>query len=251
MTMTIDNPQRRNAMGPSVYGPAADALRRAHADRSVGAVIIHGQGDHFCGGGDLNRLKANREQAPHVQRESVDALNRWIASIAEVDIPVIAAVEGHAAGAGFALALGCDLLVASQTAQFTMAYIKVGLTADGGASTALIEALPRQLALELLLDGTACGAPRLHGLGVVNRLVAPGEAYRCAREWAERISLGPPTAQGRMKQLIRQARSSRLARQLGAEADYMVASVHADEAGEGIDAFFAKRAPRFVADEMD
>lgn len=247
MTMTIDNPQRRNAMGPSIYGPAAEALRRAHGDSGIGAVVIHGQGEHFCGGGDLNRLKANRAQPPAVQRASVDALGEWITAIAEVDVPVLAAVEGHAAGAGFALALGCDLLVASHAAKFTMAYIKVGLTADGGASTALIDALPRQLALELLLDGSACEAERLYRLGVVNRLVEPGEAYAGAFDWAQRIAQGPPLAQGKMKRLIRQARGNGLARQLHTEADYLVASVHGDEAGEGIDAFFAKRSPDFVA----
>ncbi|MVO97922.1 enoyl-CoA hydratase-related protein, partial [Rhizobium leguminosarum] len=134
----------------------------------------------FCAGGNLQRLQARRQEDAEAQAQGVEALHQWIETLSTYPKPVIAAVEGAAAGAGFSLALACDMVVAARDAAFVMAYAGVGLSPDGGATWSLARALPRQLAAELLLCGERIGAERLHALGVVNRLARPGEALTCA-----------------------------------------------------------------------
>ena len=158
---------------------------------------------------------------------------------------MIAAVEGACAGGGFSLALACDLIVAAESAKFVMSYIKVGLTPDGGGSHALFNLLPRQLALELLLDAEPISPQRLHQLGIVNRVTAPGAALDAALQWAAKTSHGPQQATQRLKQLQRAALQNSLASQLALERDHFVASLFDAECGEGIDAFFEKRPPNF------
>jgi len=246
LLLTLDNPSQRNALSPEIYQTGTEALNAASSDPSIGAVVLTGTGEHFSSGGNLNRLRANREKHPAVQRDSVNLLNRFILALRGCDKPVIAAVEGNAAGAGCSLALASDLLVAADNARFIMAYVKVGLSPDGGASTFLARALPPQLAMELLLDGTPIGAERLQQLGVVNRVVSPGQALSQALEWAERLATGPQAAHSRIKHLIHAAYDKALAEQLMLERAGMVAGVHHPETGEGIAAFLDKRKPQFV-----
>lgn len=230
-------------MGPHVYQAGADAL--GLADESVGAAIITGAGAHFSSGGNLNRLRANRDGPRSNQRQSLQALHRWIQVIADVPFPVIAAVEGHAAGAGFSLALACDLIVASDKARFTLAYVKVGLTPDGGA-TAGLRSIPRQLALQWLLDAQPVTADRLFQIGLVNKLADEGSALMEAQAWADRLAAGPTHAQRRIKQLVRAAPHNDLASQLTLETDAMMESVFGSESAEGINAFLQKRPAVFT-----
>jgi enoyl-CoA hydratase/carnithine racemase len=122
MVLTISNPDHRNALGPEIYAAGVEALTAADSNPEVRSVVITGEGAHFCAGGNLNRLLANRQQAPEVQAQSIDGLHNWIDAIRTFPKPVIAAVEGAAAGAGFSLALACDLIVAARDAVFVMAY---------------------------------------------------------------------------------------------------------------------------------
>jgi enoyl-CoA hydratase/carnithine racemase len=146
LQLTLSNPEARNALHPDIYRDGIAALKGATADPAVRAVVITGEGEHFCAGGNLNRLLGNRSQPPEVQAASIDTLHEWITAIRDCPKPVIAAVEGAAAGAGFSLALACDMLVAAQNARFVMSYIRVGLTPDGGASHWLATRLPYPLA---------------------------------------------------------------------------------------------------------
>lgn len=180
-----------------------------------------------------------------MQRASVELLHGFVRAIRAAPLPVIAAVEGIAAGAGFSLALACDLLVAAEDARFIMAYVKVGLNPDGGATAFLARGLPPQMAAELLFTGAPVSAGRLAELGVINRLVPPGRAFDEAMGWASELASGPPVALGRAKRLIETAPHQDLDRQLDLEADLMTDAVHHAEAGEGIDAFLAKRKPDF------
>ena len=246
LLLTIDNPGQRNALSPDIYRTGAATLLAASTDPAIGAIILTGAGEHFCSGGNLNRLRANREKHPAAQRDSVNLLNHFILALRGCHKPVIAAVEGNAAGAGCALALGCDLIVAADNARFIMAYVKVGLSPDGGASAFLARALPPQLAMELLLDGAPISAERLHQLGVVNKIVAAGEVLNQAKDWATQLANGPQAAQARIKQLVHRAYDTELANQLLLERDGMVKGVHHPEAGEGIAAFLEKRKPKFV-----
>ncbi len=129
LVLTISNPPLRNALGPDVYRAALPVFDKAGADDAIGAIVLTGEGEHFCGGGNLNRLKAQRSLPADTQRQSLDAFHAWILAMRECPKPVIAAVEGAAAGGGFSLALACDLIVAAEDARFVMSYAKIGSAA--------------------------------------------------------------------------------------------------------------------------
>jgi enoyl-CoA hydratase/carnithine racemase len=246
LVLTISNPAVRNAMTPDLYEPARAMFREASGDADVGAIVLAGEGAHFCGGGNLSRLLEQRGLPRESQARHLDALHEWVRAMRACAKPIVAAVEGAAAGAGFSLALGCDLIVAAEDAKFVMSYAKVGLSPDAGASDALAHALAPQAALEILLDATPVSAARLHALGVVNRVVASGGALAAATAWAQQLAAGPAAAHARIKALVYAARGRSHGEQLIAERDAFVESLYGDECGEGIAAFLEKRAPRFV-----
>jgi enoyl-CoA hydratase/carnithine racemase len=245
LVLTLSNPGARNAMHPDMYAAGIEAMNTAERDASIGAVVITGADQFFCAGGNLNRLLENRAKDPSVQAQSIDLLGEWIAALQASSKPVIAAVEGAAAGAGFSLALACDLIVAADDAKFVMSYARVGLTPDGGGSWFLARALPRQIATEVLIEGKPIGAARLHELGVVNKLAKPGAVRDTAIAWADDLGKISPNAKTRIKGLIAAAGLQSLPEHLVAERDSFVASLHHRDGLEGITAFLEKRAPNY------
>jgi len=239
LVLTISNPSVRNAMHPTLYRTAVEQVRAAAADSQIRAIVLTGEGEHFCGGGDLKRLADQRHRPRAEQLAHLDALHDWVMAMHDAPQPVIAAVEGAAAGGGFSVCLGCDLIVAAEDAKFVMSYVKVALSPDGGGSDSLARALPPQAAMELLLDGNVCSAQRLYGWGVVNRVVPRGEALDAALAWAHLLAAGPFDAQARIKQLVHAARGRSRRTQLDAERDAFVDSLYSDECGEGIAAFLS------------
>ena len=245
LILTLSNPEHRNALGPEMYAAGVEALGVAETLPEVRSVIITGEGATFCAGGQLQRLLERRRQPPEVQAQSVEGLHNWIEAIRTFPKPVIAAVEGAAAGAGFSLALACDFIVAADDAIFIMAYANVGLSPDGGGSWSLSQSLPRQLVSELLLAGERIGAARLHALGLVNRLAATGSALDEALTLAARLNAKAPNALASIKELMNEAPGVALTRQLAQERDHFVRNLHHPNAGIGIEAFLAKRTPRY------
>jgi enoyl-CoA hydratase/carnithine racemase len=245
MVLTLSNPEHRNALGPEMYAAGVEALSVAEGNPEVRTVVITGEGAIFCAGGNLQRLQANRLKTPEVQAQSIEGLHSWIEAIRTFPKPVIAAVEGAAAGAGFSLALACDLIVAADDAIFVMSYSNVALSPDGGASWSLSHALPRQLAAELLMCGERVGASRLHELGVVNRVAARGEALQVALSLAEQLNGRAPNVLASIKDLMNEAPGASLTRQLATERDQFVRNLHHANAGIGIAAFLARQKPSY------
>ncbi len=241
LLLKISNPVLRNAMQPALYRDAAEVFRHAATDAGIGAIVIAGDGEHFCGGGDLRRLQAQRSLPAAEQLGHLDALHTWVMAMQHCPQPIIAAVEGAAAGGGFSVCLGCDLIVAASDAKFVMSYVNIALSPDGGGSDSLARALPPQAALEMLLDGAPCSAERLHAWGLVNRVVPRGEAVATALAWAERLAQGPRAAQARIKQLVYASRGRSRREQLDAERDAFVDSLYGEECGERIGAFLDRR----------
>lgn len=241
LVLTLSNPGAKNALHPDMYAAGVEALETAERDHEVRAIVLTGAGGVFCAGGNLHRLLENRAKERAVQAESIDRLHDWIAAIRDCSKPVIAAVEGPAAGAGFSLALACDLVVAAQSAKFVMAYSKVGLTPDGGGSWFLSQALPRQLTTEILLEGQPVTAARLQQAGVVNRMTADGEALAAALAWGEQLAAISPNATMNIKALLRDAPSNTLQAHFEAEKRSFVDSLHHRDGLEGITAFLEKR----------
>ncbi len=246
LVLTLSNPEHRNALGPEIYAAGVEALNAAESSPEVRSVIIVGEGSLFSAGGNLQRLQANRQLPPEAQAQSIEGLHNWIESIRTFPKPVIAAVEGAAAGAGFSLALACDFIVAASNAVFVMAYSNIALSPDGGGSWSLSRALPRQLVTQLLMCGERIGARRLHELGLVNRLADEGGALTAALALAETLNARAPNVLASIKELVNDAPQATLNRQLAAERDHFVKNLYHANAGIGIAAFLDKQTPRYL-----
>ncbi len=243
LVLTLSNPEHRNALSPDMYTAGVEALNAAENNPEIRSVIITGEGSTFCAGGDLQRLLANRQKELEVQTQSIDALHSWIDSIRTFPKPVIAAVEGAAAGAGFSLALASDFIVAADNAIFLMAHSSVALSPDGGGSWALTRALPRTLVARMLMLGERMPADRLHALGLVNELAPAGGAFAAALQLAEQLNQRAPNVMASVKELINEAQTSTLSEQLASERHHFVKNLRHRNAGEGIEAFLQKRKP--------
>jgi enoyl-CoA hydratase/carnithine racemase len=245
LILTLSNPEFRNALGPEMYAAGVEALSVAESSPEVRSVVITGANGIFCAGGNLQRLQSNRQLPPEHQAQSIEGLHNLIEAIRTFPKPVIAAVEGPAAGAGFSLALACDMIVAARNSVFVMAYSSIALSPDGGGSWSLSRAVPRQLATELLMCGERMGAERLQQLGVVNRLADAGQALRQALDLCEQINARAPNALASIKELLSDADTSSLSTQLARERDHFVKNLHHANAGIGISAFLNKQKPSY------
>ena len=245
LILTLSNPEFRNALGPEMYAAGVEALSVAESSPDVRSVVITGANNIFSAGGNLQRLQNNRQLPPDHQAQSIEGLHNWIEAIRTFPKPVIAAVEGPAAGAGFSLALACDMIVAARNSVFVMAYSSIALTPDGGGSWSLARAVPRQLATELLMCGERIGAERLQQLGVVNRLADAGQALQQALQLCEQLNARAPNALASIKELLSDADGSTLNAQLARERDQFVKNLHHNNAGIGIAAFLNKQKPQY------
>lgn len=246
LVLSNNNPAARNALSPEFYAAVTAALNAAAVDPAVSAIVLTGEGGHFCAGGDLRQLATRRELPIAARRIKLEGLHNLVRTLRDCPKPVIAAVEGAAAGAGLSVALACDMLVAAKNAVFSVAYVKVGLTPDGGATAFLAEFVSRQVLTELCLTGERLSGERLHALGAVNRLAEPGQALAAAIALARQVGEGPELAMARIKQLCRMAPRNTLEQQLELEAQFMIQSQETAESREGIGAFLDKRAADYA-----
>ncbi|MBH1964131.1 MAG: enoyl-CoA hydratase/isomerase family protein [Comamonadaceae bacterium] len=243
--VTISNPSARNALTRTIFDQGLELFRSFRRNPDIRAIVLCGDGAHFSGGGSLTRMQEQRGKPKHLQAEHVDQCHAWILAMRECPQPIIAAVEGAAAGGGMALAMACDLMVAAEDAKMLMSHTRIGLSPDCGATHWLSRALPHQLALELMLDPSSLPVARLQQLGIVNRIAEKGQAISDAMAWAAVLAQGPAAAFGRVKTLTYAAEHRSLSDQMDAERDFVVESIYGDECGEGIHAFLEKRPARF------
>ena len=223
--VVLDNADRCNALTSSYVTGLTELLQsfRLATDECPAAVILSGVHPgpgpgFFCSGADLADLSAASSGHYAARRTAVDGLNALMRAVRACPCPVIAAVEGGADGAGVALALGCDLIVASEQARFTATQMTAGLTPDAGLTLFLSAGLPRWLVAQMLLTAAPVTAARLYDLGVVNQLVSPGQAVTAAAELVA-LMTGPPQAIRTTKQLLGQVARTSFDDQLEAEAD--------------------------------
>lgn len=245
LVLTLSAPETRNALSEEIMAAGVEALNVAESSDEIRAVVITGAGDAFCAGGNLQQLQRNAQLGPEVQTSRLERFHRWIEAIRTFPKPVIAAIETVAAGGGCSLALACDLLVAGRDARFTLAYNRIALTPDGGASWQLMQMLPRPLVTELLWLCEPISAERLHQFGLVNRVTDKGRALAEALDLAERLSDMAPNALASSKELLNHWPARSLPQQLDAERDSFVDNLHHPNAREGIAAFLEKRPARF------
>ncbi|HMC16852.1 MAG TPA: enoyl-CoA hydratase [Albitalea sp.] len=245
LVLTLSDPATRNTLSEQLIAGGIEALNIAESDPDVRSVILRGDGAHFCAGGNLHGLASRRQSGPAAQAQMLDQLHQLVEALRVFGKPVIAAVEGAAAGAGFSLALACDLIVAAEDARFVLSYAKLGLTPDGGATWQLSRALPRQLVQQLVWLAEPASARQLQAYGVVNRVTDSGQAFAEALAIAARLAEMAPNALAAAKELLNDAPTHSLAQQLQAERNQFIETLFHSNAGEGLQAFFEKRAPRF------
>lgn len=238
-----NDPGTLNALSWDFYDGFRRAVEEAGRDPEVGAIVLTGAGGFFCSGGNVRGLKERSEADYQTRRSSVDRLHAMILAMRACPKPIIAAVDGGAAGAGASIMAACDLIVAARDAYVSVAYIRIGLTPDGGSTAFFGAALPRQLVSEMVFTGDRVPVERLHACGMVNRLAESGGALDAAMAWAAEIADRPARALAHGKKLIESARLNSLAAQLDAEAEDIAEALGGPEGQEGIDAFLAKRKP--------
>lgn len=249
LILTLSDPATRNALSREVYERGCALLHEAAQDPAVRAIILRGEGSTFCAGGNLQRILSVRQMGEQegrpFQAESINRLSSWVRAIADCPKPVIAAVEGFAAGAGASLVLACDLIVAAEDARLVMSYSRIGFSPDGGGSWQLARFLPRALALQALWLATPLKPEQLQQHGLVNEVCAPGQALEAALALAGQLAALAPNAVASVKRLSQQALLQGLPEHLEAERQHFIDNLFHANGGEGPTAFLEKRPPRF------
>ena len=242
----LNRPEARNALSPAMVGELGEAIKSCRGG-DTRAVLLTGTDGAFCSGADVRDFTQHLDDggaeglSDHL-RELADTLHRDVVmGIRRLDKPVVAAINGVAAGAGFSLALACDIRVASSDARFLLAYANIGCTADGGSTYMLPRIVGQGRAMEIYLARQPIGAQYALELGLVSQVFESGHFERHAMETADRLAQGPTRAYGRVKALFDGSWDSDLATQLDAETDAIANIGLTRDFQEGIKAFSQKR----------
>ena len=245
-TITFNRPNAMNALDDATKNALLAALREAGADQTVRAVVLTGAGDRaFCVGQDLREHAAKLAEGQTISTTVQDHYNPITLAITEMPKPVIAAVNGVAAGAGAAFAFACDLRLAVQTAAFNLAFAGVALSADSGASWTLPRLIGPAKAMQLLLLPETIPAAHALELGLVNELVPPGHLADRAAELAARLAAGPTVSYAALKASVAYGASHTLAQSLEFEDQKQAECGATRDHRAAVQAFLEKRAPEF------
>ncbi len=248
VTLTLNRPDSYNAINGPMMQALLEALVDCDEDSSVRAVLLTGAGKAFCAGGDLKAMQAEdaagRSVGAFLKRLTVP-VHGAVATIARMEKPVIAAVNGVAGGAGFSFALACDLVLAAESAVFTMAYTKAGLAPDGGSSFFLPRIVGPRRAYDLMVNNAVLSAEEAKELGLVNAVFRDASFMAEARAYAERLAAGPTRAFGAAKRLVALSPDSSLETQMEHERRAIAACGGTADFREGVAAFIEKRPPAF------
>ena len=246
-TITLNRPDKLNAFIGHMRRDLAEALEHAGSDRAVKVVVITGAGRAFCSGGDIAFMAELMDRGDSDEFARIlGAGRRVIAAIRSMTKPVIAAINGPAAGAGLNLALACDLRIAASHATFTQSFVKVGLHPDWGGTYFLPRLVPPNKACELFFLGDSLDAAEALRLNLVNQVVAPEELESATLQLAERLRAAPPIAIAAVKQAIYMSGESSLDEMMRYETESQLRCFQSEDGHEGVRAFFEKRDPRFT-----
>jgi 2-(1,2-epoxy-1,2-dihydrophenyl)acetyl-CoA isomerase len=243
--LTLNRPQAGNAIDIPIAKELLAAAERCERDSAVRAVVITGAGKMFCAGGDLRSFGGAGDRIADVLTELTQVLHAAVARLARMRVPVIAAVNGAAAGAGMSLACAADLVIAAESAHFTMAYTAAGLTPDGSSTYFLPRLVGPMRARELMLTNRRLTAAEALAWGMITKVVPDAELRATTRALARALADGPTLAYGATKLLVLASALESLEAQLDLEAREIVTISATRDSREGIAAFLAKRRPTF------
>ena len=249
LEIILNRPEVLNAVDRETIAALAAGAEEAAKDTTARAVLLRGEGTHFCAGGDIGMFKELIRLPAEERRKElyqiVDALHPLLVRLRHMPKPVIVAVQGAAAGFGLSLVLAADLAIAAEDAVFACGYIHLGTSPDGAMTALLPGIVGLKLASELTLLGERFDAPRALSLGIVNRLTPPDQLASESRALATRLATGPTEAYGRTKALIQATIGDRFEAQLRREAESFAACAATEDFVEGVRAFLEKRRPSF------
>lgn len=245
-TITLNRPDKLNAFAGTMREELLDALRAAERDASCRVVVLTGAGRAFSSGGDVEYMRGlQRDRNTDGLRKLLDAGRDIVMHIVEMSKPVIASINGVAAGAGCNLALACDYRIASDQAKLGETFVRIGLHPDWGGTWLLPRLIGRSRALEVLMTGRMVDAREAHELGMVDRVVAAADLPQETAALAAAIASGPPLAVEGIKRALRESDRNDIRAQIDLESEHQVRAFLSSDAAEGMSAFTEKRAPKF------
>jgi 2-(1,2-epoxy-1,2-dihydrophenyl)acetyl-CoA isomerase len=249
LRLVLDRPGKRNAIDDVIMHGLIAAVERAGVDERVRVIVLTGAGEHFCAGADIVARNAGgdgrKPRVGSIQRRLPSQAHRLVPLMLSVQVPVVCAVRGWAAGIGFQLALAADITIATDDARFWQPFIERGFTPDSGATWLLLRRVGDVRARELLLLGRAIDGREAHEWGAIHRAVPAAELDATVAEVVARLANGPTVALGLTKWLLHEGAEASLAQQLANEALALELSSRSEDFREGLSAFRDKRAPRF------
>lgn len=245
-TITLNRPEKLNAFAGTMREDLLARLRAAEADAACRVVVITGAGRAFCSGGDVEFMRElQRDGNVAGMCKLLDAGRDIVTQIVDMTKPVIASLNGVAAGAGCNLALACDYRLASDEAKLGQTFVRIGLHPDWGGTWLLPRIVGRSRAMEMMMTGRMVDAAEALAIGLVDRVVPPAALDTESRALAAAIAAGPPLAIAGIKRALLLSAANDLRAQLELENEHQLRAFRSADAAEGMAAFFAKRAPRF------
>lgn len=244
--LTLDRPDAANALDMEMGRELMQASIELDEDESVRAVLLTAEGKMFCAGGDLGAMQSAGEGASAYLKELASYLHLAISRFARMRAPVVAAVNGTAAGAGFSMMCATDLAIAADTAKLTMAYTGAGLSPDGSSSYFLPRIIGQRRTFELMLTNRVLTAEEALDWGLVNQVVPADELAATAEKLVGRLASGPTNSFGVVKKLLVNSAYDSLESQMEHETRGIAASARTADGREGIAAFLEKRKPSFT-----
>lgn len=250
--ITFNRPDRMNSLSTKMFEELSQSLADVATDRAVRVVILTGNGRAFCAGADLNEgiiLRSTSETAGRGLTAELEAefkeLHKTVLAFRQMNKPIIGAINGDAVGAGFSLALACDMRIVSEKARFGMVFSRVGLVTDFGGSYFLPRVVGTAKACELIMTGDIFDAAEANRLGLCNKVVAPDALMPTALELARRIADGPPLAIAMSKGMIYKEVDADIMSALDYESAMQAIAMQTADHIEGVKAFREKRKPAF------
>jgi len=243
--ITLARPEAANALNFAMGEELGEVARRCRDDSSVRAVILDAEGKIFCAGGDVITFAAAGKDLPSTLRKLLDSFHPAVEILSTMNAPVIASVQGMAAGAGLSLLSSCSFVIASENARFTMAYTGIGMTPDGSATYFLPRQIGMRRAEEMMITNRRLDAEEAMAWGLINQVVPADSLANTTQELAETLAQGPTLAYGHTRRLLHNSLNNSFEQQLEAEEKAIIIMAKTKDGLDGVASFKEKRKPEF------
>lgn len=244
--LTMSQPQTLNALNQDMITGLQESLDHIAKTPDIRVLLLKGSGGNFMAGGDITMFAHKLTQQNPDFTAEMDAVHHMVRSLKSLDIPVIAQIDGAAAGFGVSLALACDLIIASETSFFSLAYSLLGISPDGGSTWALPRHIGLKKAMEMALTGDRYPADKLLEMGLVNHVIPADQVEAYTLSFALKLCKGPKQAYAQTKKLLNASLDRDIHAQLDAEAEAFLAGTKTPDFTEGVTAFIEKRPAKFT-----